>query len=593
MRVSTLFGSPLKESPADTEFVSHELLLRAGYVRQLGAGMFSYLPLAWRSIRKIQQILREEMDRIEGQELNMPVVHPAEVWQATGRYDQIGSEMVRLRDRRDGELVLAMTHEEVVVDLARTEIKSYRQLPSLVYQMQTKFRDEPRARGGLIRVREFIMKDSYSLDRNLEGLVKQYEAHHDAYFRIFARCGLPVVVVASDPGMMGGNIAHEYMYVSPIGEDHLVLCAACGHSANREIAEFKGTADSDGEALPMEEVETPDTKTIAALAEFLGVKASQTAKVVLQTASFDDDRADRVVMAIVRGDREVNPIALQKVLGASSIRASDADELEGKGIVPGYASAIGIDRSKVTVVVDTLVRDSKNLVAGANKEGVHLRNTNYGRDYTADSVESLCFAVAGDGCPDCGEPLHIDRGVEVGNIFQLGTRYSAAVGANFLDNDGRAKPIVMGSYGIGVGRLLACVAESHHDDGGLQLPIAIAPFEVNLVALFRKAPLLEKAEAFYQELKKEGVEVLFDDRPKVSPGFKFAESDLRGIPLRVVFSDRGFTAGTVELKRRSGGDAWTVPLDEAIDAIKAELKSMWEAHDAGMEGLPTWADRNQ
>jgi len=576
MRVENLFGTALKETPAEAEMVSHQLLLRAGYVRPLGAGIYTALPLAWRSLRRIEQVLREEMDRIGGQEMSMPVVHPAEVWQASGRWSEVGSEMVRLQDRRGGDLVLAMTHEEVVAWHVATEVQSYRQLPMLVYHLQTKFRDEPRSRGGLIRVREFVMKDSYSLDADAEGLQAQYDAHHEAYLRIFARCGLPVVHVESDVGMMGGKVAREYMYVSDAGEDHLVLCDSCGYSANREVAQYVAPSGG-GEAGPLEEVATPGAKTIAELAAFLDIEASGTAKVVLYVASYaDDEREDEVVMALVRGDMEANDIAVGRAVGASALRPAEASEILPTGAVPGYASPVGLDRDALRIVVDVAVAEAAALVGGANREGYHLWNTACGRDYEPHVVDTIALAPEGAHCASCGAPLRQARGVEVGNIFQLGTRYTEAVGATFLDATGREKPVMMGSYGIGVGRLLACVAEAHHDEHGLCWPASVAPFDLTLVALARKAEAKEQAMALYEALQSRGVAVLLDDRKKVSPGVKFAEADLRGMPLRVVVSDRGVKDGSVELKRRTGGDPWTVPLDEAVDAIVAEVRAQRE-----------------
>ena len=573
MRVSSLYGAALKEAPSEADSAGHRLLLRAGYIRQLGSGLYSALPLGWRALRKIEQILREEMDAIGGQEISMPVVHPAEVWQVSGRWDQVGAEMLRFRDRRGTDMALAMTHEEVVAWHARSEISSYRQLPSLVYQIQTKFRDEPRARGGLIRVREFVMKDSYSLDRDEAGLIKQYEAHYAAYQHIFARCGLPVVIVASDTGMMGGKVAHEYMYVSDIGEDHLILCPSCGYAANREVASFRRSSEP-VETPAAEKVETPGTKTIAELAAFLGIGADETAKAVMYVATWDDDRPDKVVLALVRGDTEANEITIGRAVGAASLRAAEEAELRAVGLVPGYAGPMGLRDGAALVVMDGLL-SAGGYVSGANEEGHHILHVTAGRDFKADIVTDICMAFAGAPCAACGEPLAEERGVEVGNIFQLGTRYTAAAQANFLDENGKSKPIVMGSYGIGVGRLLACLAEEHHDDGGLTLPHAIAPFQVCIVSLARKAPTREAAEALYKALLAAGVEVLFDDRPKLSAGVKFAEADLRGMPLRVVVSDRGLKGGTVELAWRAGdSERWTVPADEAVAQIQQALATL-------------------
>jgi prolyl-tRNA synthetase len=589
VKVSQLFGSTLKETPADVDVASHQLLLRAGYLRQTGSGIFSYLPLAWRALRKIEQVLREEMDAIGGQEVSLPVVHPAEVWQASGRWDAIGPEMVRFTDRRGADLCLAMTHEEVVAQLAKSELSSYRQLPALVYQIQTKFRDEPRARAGLIRVREFVMKDSYSLDLDVDGLQAQYDHHYQAYFRIFRRCGLPVIAVASDTGMMGGRVAHEFMYVTPIGEDHLVTCAASGYAANREVAEFRKQAEDNGPPRPLRDVHTPDARTIDELTAMLDLPATRLAKHVLFAGRSVEQERDVVVVAMVRGDMDANPIAVARVARVADLRPAHPEELQAVGIEPGFASAVGLteaQREGVVVVADDLLAQTSNLVVGANTPDHHLVDAQLDRDVKPDAIGHI--ALAGEGALDVqsGEPLELVRGVEVGNIFQLGTKYTDAVDATVLDESGRAASIVMGSYGIGVGRALACVAEHHRDDDGLALPISVAPFEVYLVSLARKADAVQVAEALYTELCEAGVEVLFDDRKKLSAGFKFAEADLRGMPLRVVVSDRGLKGGTVELQRRLATwvhdgpehterpDAVHVPVDEAVEAIRSELAQM-------------------
>ncbi|MEM1203117.1 MAG: proline--tRNA ligase [Acidobacteriota bacterium] len=589
MRVSQLFGLPLREAPADTDFLSHQFLLRAGYVRQLAAGVFSYLPLAQRSMRKIEQILREEMDAIGGQEVCMPVVHPAEVWQKSGRWDEIDETMARFVDRRGRDMLLAMTHEEVVGELCISEINSYRQLPLLVYQLQTKFRDELRARGGLIRVREFTMKDSYSLDLDADGLHEQYVRHYHSYFRIGARSGLPLVAVASDVGMMGGKAAHEFMYVTPIGEDDLVLCESCGYAANREVASFVKPPPEVADAEPLEKVHTPATKTIADLAEFLDRPASQMAKAVFLVAIHGSDKDDELVLAMVRGDMDVNPVAVRNALSANDVRPAQDEEIRKSGAVAGFASPIGVDRSRVTVLVDDLVAESTNLVTGANEVDHHFVGSNYGRDYEADHVVPIAGAYEGAGCAQCGGTVSLARGVEVGNIFKLGTRYSAAMDATYTAEDGSEQPIVMGSYGIGVGRMLGCIAEEHNDENGLALPISVAPFHVNMVSLARKEPTVEAAESLYRELLAAGVEVLFDDR-KASAGVKMAEADLRGIPLRLVVSERSVKNGGAELKHRTASEGRIVPLDEVVATVRGEIDAAFAALAEAADGMPTWPE---
>jgi prolyl-tRNA synthetase len=563
MRMSRLFGRTLREAPADAEVTSHQLLLRAGFIRQLGTGIFSYLPLARRSMSKIEAIMRQEINAIGGQEMTMPVVHPADLWQETGRWYQIGSEMGRFKDKNDRDMVLAMTHEEVVTNLARTEIRSYRQLPALVYHIQTKWRDDPRPRAGLIRVREFTMLDSYSLDLDFDGLAEQYRSHYAAYFRIFGRCGVPALAVQSDVGMMGGKLAHEFMYVTPIGEDTLILCDACGYTANRQVATFGKPQPEPEEPLPLERLATPHTSTISDLAAFVGVPESRTAKAVFMMAAMGD--TEKFVFAMIRGDMEVNETKLANAVQARDLRPATEAEIRGVGATPGYASPLGL--TDVLVVVDELIPHSPNLVAGANEEGFHLRNTNYGRDYTAAVVADIAVARDGDPCPRCAGPLHTARGVEIGNIFQLGTRYTDMLGANYLDAQGRAQPIVMGSYGIGVGRLLACIAEEHHDEQGLIWPVTVAPFHVHLVLLQGAEA---EADAVYRELTAAGVEVLYDDRGE-SAGVKFADADLLGMPLRITMGKRSLKEGGAELKRRNRPDKVIVPLAELAAAVKAEI----------------------
>ena len=572
MRMSHLFSETLREAPSEAEVTSHRLLLRAGFIRQIATGIFSYLPLGQRTARKIEQIMREEIDAIGGQEMDMPVVHPATLWQETGRWYKIGSELGRFKDKNERDMVLALTHEEVVTDLARREIKSYRQLPAIIYHIQTKWRDDPRPRAGLIRAREFVMKDSYTLDRDEAGLDRQYRLHYQAYFNIFNRCALPTIAVESDVGMMGGTKAHEFMYLTPIGEDRLLLCDNCGYKANQEIATFRKRQAAAEEPLPVERVATPEMTTIAGLAEFLGVPKSRTAKAVFLVAKFSegDEETERFVFAVVRGDMDLSETKLANAVKAKELRPAHDEEIVAVGAVPGYASPVGLDG--VLVVVDDAVVNSPNLVAGANEAGYHLRNVNYGRDYEAAVVADIAAAQEGDLCPQCGTPMRMSRGVEVGNIFKLGTRYSKDMGATFVDEDGESRPVVMGSYGIGVGRLLACIAEEHNDEQGLCWPIAVAPYEVHLVALRGG---FEAAEQLYADLKKAGIEVLFDDRDE-SPGVKFNDADLIGIPIRVTAGKRSLDEGGVELKLREEKDRSLVPLDEALDRIKQVRQALYD-----------------
>jgi prolyl-tRNA synthetase len=584
MRTSNLFGETLKELPSSVEAESHQLLLRAGYVRQLAAGIFSALPLAWRSLRKIEQVLREEMDRIGGQELNMPVVHPSDVWKESGRWDVIGPEMVRFKDRKDRDMLLAMTHEEVVGALAKSEVRSYKQLPILVYQMQTKFRDEPRARGGLIRVREFVMKDSYSLDRDQAGLEQQYREHYHSYFRIGKRLGLPLVAVKSDSGMMGGKVAHEFMYVTDIGEDSLALCGSCGYSANREVADFRYPSPKAAPEAPIERVETPGAKTIEKLVEQLGIEAADVCKCVVYAADQPDGSA-KLVLALVRADFDVNPVAVQNLAKVGELRSAEPAEIVAAGGIPGFVSPIGLDRDEVVIVADELVAKSSALVAGANEKPYHLKNTQCGRDYQPHHTGRIAGAADGLGCPECGQPLRMGRGIEVGNIFQLGTRYSDSMGALFADEDGSLKPLIMGSYGIGVGRMLACIAEENRDGRGLMWPMSVAPFQVCLVSMGREPETHERAEELYRSLQAAGLEVLFEDRD-AGPGEKLATADLRGIPLRAILSERSLKNGGAEVKHRREEEGQIVPLEELAVFLKERVAAELAGLDAGLDELP-------
>ena len=576
MKMSQLFGRTLRDTPAEADVISHSLLLRAGFIRPLGTGIFSYLHLAKRSMQKIETILRDEMDRVGGQEISMPVVQPADLWQETGRWSQIGMEMARFRDRNEHDMVLAMTHEEVVADLARREVQSYKQLPRLIYHIQTKFRDEPRSRAGLIRVREFTMLDSYSLDANWDGLDKQYRAHYQAYFNIYHRCGLPVIAVKSDSGIMGGKLAHEYMYLTPIGEDALILCDKCGYRANRQVARFQKTPAAVEELLPIQKVKTPECKSIEDLANFLQVVKAKTAKAVFFMATIPDGEElnEKFIFAVVRGDMELNETKLANAVGARDLRPATEDEIKVVGAVPGYASPVGL--KNILVVADDVLPVSPNLVAGANEEGFHLLNTNLPRDYTADIVADIAAAEEDHACLECGSPLRMERGVEVGNIFKLGTRYSEALGCTFLDRDGQQKPIIMGSYGIGVGRLLACLAEEHHDEHGLIWPITIAPYAVYLVLLHGKVDSRAEGSALklYSDLQAAGIEVLFDDREE-SPGVKFKDADLIGLPIRITVSERALAQGGVEFKLRARADKSVIPLDEATTHIQSEIAALF------------------
>ncbi len=590
MRLSKFFGETLREAPSESDSASSQMLVRAGYVRQLAAGLYSYLPLAYRSLRKIEQILREEMDAINGQEMCMPIVHPAEIWQKSGRWYEIGDEMGRFQDRKGRDLVLAMTHEEVVAHLCTSEIRSYRQLPQMVYHLQSKFRDEPRARGGLIRVREFVMKDSYSLDRNDEGLQTQYEAHYNAYHRIGARLGLDLVAVQSDPGMMGGKVAHEFMYITPIGEDSLAICEETGYASNLDVANFQKIPEPADELAPLTRVHTPGQSTIAKVANYCGVSTRQTGKMVFYMGDFGEDTPPKLIAACVRGDMEINELQLRYAIKAQALRPAESEEILAAGCVPGYASLRDLNPDKVIRVADDLIPDSMNLVVGANEHDWHYTGANYGRDFTADVIAPIALAYEGAPDPLGGKPLRLVRGIEVGNIFQLGTRYSSAMGATYTDEHGVELPIVMGSYGIGVGRAFACVAEEYSDEYGMDLPISVAPFQVILVSLGRAGQVKEAADSLYQALLDSGIEVLYDDRA-VSPGVKFADADLRGIPLRCTVSTRSMDRGGVEFGRRQSKNPVILSLNDATSQILEGIAECFSELNQRLDKLPTWASR--
>lgn len=590
MRVSKLFFQTLREVPADADVVSHQLMLRAGMIHQIAAGIFDFLPLALRTKYKIEDIFREEMDAIGGQEVTLPMVHPAELWQKSGRWYQIGSDMARFKDRNDRDMVLGMTHEEVMADLAKKYIKSYRQLPTMLYQIQTKFRDEPRPRAGLLRVREFTMKDAYTFDRDEAGIDAYYPHFYQAYFNIFHRCGIDVVAVKSDTGMMGGRMAHEFMALTDIGEDTLVLCDACGYSANRQVAVFRKPEPPAAAPLPLEEVATPNVSTIEALAHFLGVSESETAKAVFMLADIDQPNGtvrEQFVFCVVRGDMELNETKLTNAIKARRLRPATTPEIKAIGAEPGYGSPIGIAREQVLLVVDDLVARSPNLVAGANREGYHLRNTNYGRDYSADIVVDLVAANDGYACPNCGAALYTARGVEVGNIFKLGTKYSIAMGATYLDENGEEKPIVMGSYGIGSGRLMAVIIELHHDEAGIKWPITVAPYQVILVSLAtEKTPeVTEAAEKLYADLLAAGVEVLYDDREERA-GVKFNDADLIGIPIRLTLGAKGLKNGVVEGKLRRNGESFEFNIATAVEDVKTLIAAEIARINATVAPMP-------
>jgi prolyl-tRNA synthetase len=567
MRASRYLMPTLRDAPGDAVALSHKLLVRAGFIRQIGAGLWSYLPLGWRVHRRVEQIIREEMDAIGGQEMLMPVLHPAELWKRSGRYGI--TEMFYLKDRVGRDMVLSMTHEEVIALHAADAIRSYRDLPQIWYHIQIKERDEPRPQAGVLRTREFIMKDSYTLDRDKAGLDAGYALHEIAYDRIFKRAGIAFHKVESDVGMMGGSGAHEYMAPSPAGEDRIVLCDGCDYAANVEMAVSvpRPVAVASGQAL--EEVHTPDVTTIAGLAAFLGVDEGATMKSVIVVP--EDDRGG-VVLALVRGDHRLHELKLAKALG-TTFRPAQADEIrKAFGAEPGSIGAVGIAAGAVReVLIDPTIAIG-GYVAGANRTGYHLKGAEHGRDFEARVVD-IRHAEAGDTCPRCGGALHIEDAIEVGNIFKLGTRYTEAMEATFLDESSVAQPVWMGSYGIGPARVLASAVEQFADDKGLVWPQAIAPFDVWIVPIGEEAVVA--ADALDVELARRGLDVFIDDR-SLSAGVRFADADLVGVPIRLTVGKKLVTDGVIELKHRATGESETLTPAEAPDRI-AEIvaASVW------------------
>ena len=569
MRYSRTFIPTTKETPADAEVISHQLMLRAGMIRKLTSGIYTYLPAGLRAVRKVERIIREEMDRSGAVELLMPGVQPAELWQESGRWEVYGRELLRLKDRHGRDACLAPTHEEVITDLVRREIHSYRQMPVNFYQIQTKFRDEIRPRFGIMRGREFIMKDAYSFDGDEEGAARSYEIMHDAYNRIFRRCGLTFRAVEADTGSIGGSFSHEYMVLAESGEDQIVSCRACDYAANLEKAEvLVETAVSDEEPAPVEEVDTPGTRTIEAVTSFLSVPADR----LIKTLIFRTE--DEVVTALVRGDHELNEVKLKALLGADQVELADPALVEQvTGAPMGFAGPVGID---LRIVADHAVAGMRNAVTGGNRADVHLRNVNPDRDFTVDRFADLRVVTPADPCPRCGGELRFGRGIEVGHIFKLGTKYSRAMGAAYLDENGTEVPIVMGCYGIGVGRTVAAAIEQNHDKDGIVFPIPIAPYEAVILPLQMNEPaVVEAAEVLYRSLLDLGVDTLLDDRD-LRAGAKFKDADLLGTPVRVTIGSRSLAKGEVEVKLRSEAEGGTLPVDEAAKRIRERVRTLYD-----------------
>ena len=563
MRSSQLFGKTLRQAPGDAENISHKLLTRAGFIQQIAAGIFSLQPLGNRSITKIRNIIREEMDRAGGQEINMPVIQPRDLWEESGRAETFVPPLATFEDRRERQMIIAPTHEETATAMARASITSYRDLPFTIYQIQTKFRDETRPRGGLLRVREFEMKDAYSFDADEEGLERSFQAMVAAYKRIFKRCGLDVVMVDADSGGIGGKDSNEFVLLAESGDDTILMSDESDYAANVEKAEFIKKEFPIGDLCEVEEFATPDIKTIEALAKLEGVSRSKTAKAVFYSVDGE------VVIVTIRGDYDVNETKLRNLLGGSVPRLATPEEVKAAGLVAGSASAVGLQGVKS--IVDDSITMGSNYLAGANKAGFHLRNVNFPRDFKADILGDIAEAKKGYPSPDGKGKLIAKRGIELGHVFKLGNVYSSKMGARYTDEDGQQNDVLMGCYGIGIGRMLAAAVEAYHDDFGMVLPSAIAPYDIYLAGLnLEDADIYGKAEMLYESLQDSGFDVLFDDRD-APPGVKFKDADLMGIPVRVVISSRSMGNGGVEVKARAEKESEIVSEPDVIEAVRKLL----------------------
>ncbi len=564
MKLSKMYMKTLREVPAEAEIPSHILLLRAGMIRKLASGIYGFMPFGWRSVRKIEDIVRQEMDRAGSQEIHMSAIQPAELWQESGRWFAYGPELWRVKDRNGRDFCLGPTHEEIFTDIVRNDVTSYRQLPMSLYQIQTKYRDEARPRFGLMRSREFIMKDAYSFDRDYEGLDKSYDDMYKAYERIFTRCGLDFRPVEADTGAIGGSNSHEFTALSEVGESEIAYCEKCSMAATVERAECVDDKADNGEMLPLEEVYTPGTKTIEEVASFLGMEKKQTIKALLFVTYDEEGKEKEYVAAFIRGDRELNMTKLVNALNIPEHAIAFADEEkigQATGCVGGFTGPIGLHDCKI--VVDSELVGMKNLCAGANKADHHIKNVNYGRDYEGDIVKDLKLLKEGDPCPVCGAPVKHARGIEVGQVFKLGTKYSEAMNAVYKDENQQDQLIVMGCYGIGVTRTLAAIVEQHHDENGIIWPMSVAPYHV-IITLVKPDDDSQKevAEHIHKTLENAGIEVLLDDRNE-RPGVKFKDADLLGIPIRITVGKRA-GEGIVEYKLRRDADKQEMTVDEAI-----------------------------
>ncbi len=565
MRLSQAFLPTLKEDPADAELVSHKLMVRAGMLRKHAAGIYSLLPIGWRVTRKVAQIVREEMDRTGAQEVLLPIMMPSELWKETGRWEKYGKELFRQRDRHDRDYVLGPTHEEAITDLVRNHVRSYRDLPQNLYQIGVKFRDEIRPRFGLMRAREFLMKDAYSFHVDDAQLHETYERMHAAYTTIFRRCGLTFVVVEADSGAIGGDVNHEFMVTADSGEAE-IFASGCGYAASAESAKFAWTPQAEEPAAPMAERETPEKRTVEEVAAFLDVSADRLLKSLVFYAE------EEPILAIVPGNRELNEAKLARHLGGAPLRLATAPEIERLTGGPlGFTGPVGL-AGKIRTIVDATIQEGRNYVAGGNRKDLHLQNVRLGRDVVVSERADLTTAKAGDRCPRCGEVMVVSRGIEVGHVFKLGTKYSESMAARFLDAEGTERTIVMGCYGIGVTRIVAAAIEQSNDENGIIWPMPIAPYHVHVVPVnFKESRTRDTAEDLYKALMSAGIEVLLDDRDE-RPGAKFKDADLLGIPLRVTIGEKGLADGIVELRDRKTSAVARVPVGDAATAVIARVR---------------------
>ena len=573
MRFTKLITNTLRTEPSEAESPSHRFMLKAGMITQIASGIYAYMPLAWRSLRKIEAIIRHEMDSIGCQEIRMPVLQPIEYWEESGRRNSFGDSLFTLLDRRKRSLVMAPTHEEIISHLARTYVRSYRDLPQILYQIQTKFRDEPRPRAGLIRVREFDMKDAYSLDVDEGGLDTSYKSMEAAYRNIYRRCGLPVIMIEADSGAIGGKDSNEFILLAPSGEDTVITCSKCDYSANLEKAKGVKPYVTIEEPLAVEEISTPNITSINSLAKLFRISEAG----ILKTVFYMD--GDQLLMVTIRGDLDLNETKLKNYTNGRELRLASKNEILGCGLIPGFASPVGI--TGVRSIGDDSVLLGSNFVAGANKLDKHLKNVNYERDFLLDEIGEFAQVNPGQECSKCNGVLEAIRGIEVGHIFKLGTVFSKALGVSYANREGEQSPVFMGCYGIGIGRLLAAAIEQNHDERGIVFPVPISPYQVHLIGLNLQDPLvLKEVENLYDSLWNDGIECLYDDREDVSTGVKFNDADLIGIPVRMLISKRSLSQGLVEIKHRSKKDPEMISLNDALPRVKKMILELLDHQQA-------------